>query len=245
MIYFASDVHLGVGGREQSALVESRFVSWLDYVSRDASEIWLLGDIFDFWFEYGKVVPKGFVRTLGKLAELSDRGIRIVLLTGNHDMWIRDYLADECGIELHTEPVFAELAGKKFFIAHGDNMQTDGQPLLKLMNWSFRSRVVRTLFSWLVHPDLAIRFGQWWSDSSRKSHMKDVDRSVLEPLRRYGRELGESHGVDCCIFGHFHIADDSTEEGTRVVFLGEWSTAPVYAALADDGTLTLEKFDVR
>lgn len=243
MYYFASDVHLGAGGEEVSSRTEKCFTAWLDEVSHDAKEIWLLGDIFDFWYEYKRVVPKGFARTLGKLAELSDRGIRIVYLTGNHDMWVRDYFAEECGAEVFTKPVFAELAGKKFFIAHGDNMRIEGKPLLKLMNWGFRSGVVRFLFSWLVHPDLSMRFGRWWSGKSRKSHNGIYDPEMLGPLRKYGAELGETEGVDCCIFGHFHMADDRTVNGTRILFLGDWSRTPTYAALTEEGELTLKTFE--
>mgnify|MGYP000771996908 CR=1 FL=1 len=102
MYYFASDIHLGAGDEHSARAVERRFVAWLDKVSGDAEAIFLVGDIFDFWFEYRRVVPKGFVRTLGKLAELTDRGVRVVFFTGNHDMWVGDYLARECGVEIHT-----------------------------------------------------------------------------------------------------------------------------------------------
>ena len=228
-----------------SARTERRFTAWLDEVSHDAKEIWLLGDIFDFWFEYRRVVPKGFVRTLGKLSELTERGIRIVWLTGNHDMWMRGYLAEECGIEIHTQPVVTEMAGLKMFIAHGDNMQIYGKPLLRLMNWGFRSKPIRFLFSWLVHPDFALMFGRWWSGKSRKSHGKTDDKTILEPLKRYAAGLGVEQGIDCCIFGHLHLADDSTVDGTRIVFLSDWSDEPTYAKMTDDGIITLLTFDER
>lgn len=244
MYYFASDVHLGAGGAEASARTEKRFLTWLDRVSHDAKEIWLLGDIFDFWFEYGRVVPKGFVRVLGKLAGLSDRGIRIVWLTGNHDMWMRGYLTEECGVEIFTQPVSTELAGRKMFLAHGDNMQIKGKPLLKLMNWGFRSRVVRFLASWLIHPDLTVRLAHWWSGKSRKMHGSEADTSILEPLKSYAAELGRTSGVECCIFGHLHIADDSTVGGTRVLFLSDWSgDAPVYAKMSDAGEISLQTYE--
>lgn len=242
MYYFASDVHLGAGGIESAVRREARFTAWLDAVSRDAKEIWLLGDIFDFWFEYRKVVPKGFVRTLGRLAELSDRGIRIVCVTGNHDMWMRDYLAAECGVEVYTEPLFAELAGRKFYIAHGDNMKIEGKIGLKVMNAIFRSSAARFLFSWCVHPDLALKFGQWWSGKSRKSHGGVSDAKILDPLTEYAAELGRDYGVECCIFGHFHLPAERISEGVRVLFLGDWSAEPSYAAMTADGELTLKTF---
>ena len=117
MYYFASDIHLGAGDAATARAVERRFVAWLDDAARDAEAIFLVGDIFDFWFEYRRVVPKGFVRTLGKLAELTDRGVRVVFFTGNHDMWVGDYLTRECGVEIHTSPQVMTLAGRKVFIA--------------------------------------------------------------------------------------------------------------------------------
>lgn len=243
MYYFASDVHLGAGDKAASSRIEARFVSWLESVSHDAKEIWLLGDIFDFWFEYKYVVPKGFVRTLGKLAELSDRGVKIVFLTGNHDMWVRDYFAAECGMEVHTKPVVAEIAGKRLFIAHGDNMAIKGNPVLKLMNGAFRSGVLRFLFSTFFPKNMAVRFGRWWSGKSRKSHGGVSDPAILNPLREYGVERAKSEGAECCIFGHLHLADDSTVDNVRVVFLGDWSRTATYAALSDDGELTLKTFD--
>ena len=125
MIYFASDIHLGAGDVRTAREVERRFVAWLDMVSRDAEAIFLVGDIFDFWFEYRRVVPQGFVRTLGKIAELTDRGIRVVFFTGNHDMWVGDYLTRECGMEIHTGPPLLELAGCRVFVVPGDHMNID------------------------------------------------------------------------------------------------------------------------
>ena len=152
MYYFVSDVHLGVGGKEQARLTEQRFLRWLDMAEKDADTIFLLGDIFDFWFEYGHVVPKGYARIFGKLANITDKGIKIIFFTGNHDMWCRDYLHSECGIEIHRKPHTYTLAGKKIFIAHGDNMNIAGKPMLRLMNTCFRSKFLRVIFSWLIHP---------------------------------------------------------------------------------------------
>ena len=179
MYYFASDIHLGAGGPAAARAVEKRFVAWLDEVSREADAVFILGDLFDFWFEYKRVVPKGFVRVLGKLCELTDRGIRVVFMTGNHDMWVRDYFEAECGVEVYTSPRIMELAGKRVFLAHGDNMKIDHLPVLRFMNAVFRSKTIRFLFSWLVHPDWAMRFGQWWSGKSRKSHLVSEMGDIL------------------------------------------------------------------
>ncbi len=244
MYYFASDVHLGAGDPAAARVVERRFVAWLDRVGRDAEAIFLLGDIFDFWFEYRRVVPKGFVRTLGKIAELTDRGVRVVFLTGNHDMWVRDYFAAECGMEVWCAPRVVELAGQRIFLAHGDNMKIDGRPILKLMNTVFRSRTVRFLFSWLLHPDCAIRFGRWWSGRSRKSHTaEELGDRITEPLVAYAREYAAEPRPDCFLFGHMHHPRDYAAEGLRVLFLGEWEHDPVYAVLDKRGEIRLEKME--
>lgn len=252
MIYFASDVHLGAGGEAVARTTERRFVAWLDAVARDAEAIFLVGDIFDFWFEYRRVVPKGFVRTLGKLAELTDRGIRVAFFTGNHDMWVGDYLTRECGIEIYTAPQLMTLSGRRVFVAHGDNMKIDGQPMLKLLNRTFRSRTMKRLFSWGVHPDLAMKFGHWWSGKSRKSHNDKDERarregagggfdvSLTEPLIEYAREYAAVHAVDHFVFGHMHFARDFREGALHVVNLGCWEKNPAYAVLDDRGGMTLK-----
>ena len=244
MYYFASDIHLGAGDERERRTTEARFIAWLDRAAADAEAIFLLGDLFDFWFEYRQVIPKGCVRALGKLAELSDRGIRIVFFTGNHDMWVGDYLSRECGAELHTAPETVTLAGKRLFLAHGDNMNIHRQPLLRLMNAVFRSRTLRWLFSWLVHPDIGVRFGRWWSGKSRKSHGKSpLDVSFTEPLRDYARAYAARNPeVDYFLFGHMHVACDRLQERPRILHLGSWERQPTYAVLDDRGDLKLKTF---
>ena len=227
MYYFASDIHLGAGDAATARAVERRFVAWLDDAARDAEAIFLVGDIFDFWFEYRRVVPKGFVRTLGKLAELTDRGVRVVFFTGNHDMWVGDYLARECGLEIHTSPEVMTLSGKKVFIAHGDNMKIDGQPMLKFLNRIFRSRTLRWLFSWGVHPD--------WTEPYTGS-----SEPHTEPLVEYAREYSRTHAVDLFVFGHMHFPRDCREGRLHVVNLGCWAENPSYAVLDAAGELTLK-----
>lgn len=241
MHYFASDIHLGAGTPAEVRATEQRFVAWLDRVSEDAETILLLGDIFDFWFEYRRVVPKGCVRTLAKLAELHDRGIRILYFTGNHDMWMRDYLTQECGIELYTTPQELELGGRHLFVAHGDNMKIDGQWSLKLMNTVFRSRTIRWLFSWLVHPDWALRFGQWWSGSSRKKHAQHtLTEAVTEPLIVYAREYAATHAIDSFIFGHMHFPREYRDGTLHTLHLGCWEQGESYAVLDNEGNITLK-----
>ncbi len=242
MIYFVSDVHLGGGAPAQARAIERRFTAWLDAVGRDAEALLLVGDIFDFWFEYREVVPKGFVRVLGRLADLTDRGVRVVFFTGNHDMWVGDYLSRECGVEIHTEPCEMELGGRRIFVAHGDNMNIGGEHALRFMNTVFRSRTLRWLFSWLVHPDWAVRFGHWWSASSRRRHERSdgFDASLTKPLTDYARDYARTHRVDCFVFGHMHYALDLREPGLHVVHLGCWERNPAYAVLDDRGEVSLK-----
>ena len=245
MYYFASDVHLGAGDELTSRCTEQRFVAWLDMVAKDAEEIFLVGDIFDFWFEYNYVIPKGFVRALGKLAELADRGVKITFITGNHDMWAKDYLERECGIKTFFTPQTVELAGKRLFVAHGDNMNIKNQPVLRLMNATFRSRIARVLFSWLVHPDLALRFGQWWSGTSRKSHATEsLTPKSLDFLVEYARNYrSENPSTDYILFGHMHYPYDLQENDLRVIFLGCWDgNKATYATMDDNGDIALKTF---
>lgn len=243
MIFFAADIHLGAGDARQARRTELLFDRWLDEVAPQAEAIYLLGDVFDFWFEYRRVVPKGHVRTLGRLAAWSDRGVKIVFLTGNHDMWVGDYLRSECGIEVRTEPGVVEHAGKRIFVAHGDNMNIAHLPVLRFMNAVFRSRTLRWLFSWLVHPDLAVCFGRWWSGKSRKGHACLPLSEGDNPLVGYARDHSDAHPeIDCYVFGHMHWPSQSVAGHARVVNLGCWGEEGSYAVLDDAGRLTLKKY---
>lgn len=242
MHYFVSDIHLGSGNHEEQRRVERAFLDFLRDIGSDAETLFLVGDIFDFWFEYGEVVPKGFTRVLGRLAELSDRGVRVIMLTGNHDMWVGDYLACECGISLFTKPQTFTLAGKEVFVAHGDNMNIKGQPVLQLMNSVFRSRSLRKVASWLIHPDLFIRFGKWWSGKSRKSHGGVQNAQVLNPLIDYAIEYGKSHKIDYYVFGHLHLTADIAG-AQRILFMGDWHTRPNYITLDNSGKIELKFYN--
>lgn len=235
MIYFASDIHLGSGDKKAQRATEQRFVEWLRHIEPTAEVLFLVGDIFDFWFEYKRVVPKGFVRTLGQLARMTDRGIRVVMLTGNHDMWVGKYLTEECGIELYTTPQIFTFAGKKLYISHGDNTNIKGQPMLRLMNTFFRSKPLRFLASWLIHPDLFLKFGQWWSGSSRKAHKEQTDLSYLDPLIEFAEGYKEQT-IDHFIFGHLHIP----HQKNNITFLGNWAAGASWAELDSNGNITLK-----
>jgi UDP-2,3-diacylglucosamine hydrolase len=247
MIYFVSDIHLGAGSRAEAMATEHAFCRWLDMVAADATEIYLLGDIFDFWFEHRRVVPKGFVRVLGRLAELTDRGVSVVLFTGNHDMWSREYLEEECGMEIYYRPEVMEIGGRNIHVAHGDNINIGNKPLLRAMNAMFRSGALRWMFSWLIHPDLALKFGAWWSGKSRKSHGSEpITVDMLGYLVDYAREhKAHNANVELYIFGHMHLAHRVAIEGAEVLFLGDWSgVKAVYGAMSDDGKVELRDFEI-
>lgn len=244
MIYFVSDIHLGCADGEQSERAERAFCRWLDMVAEDAEAIYLLGDVFDFWFEYHKVAPRGFVRVLGRLAELSDRGVEVVFYPGNHDMWCLDYLERECGVRIEHKPRIEEVCGRKLHLAHGDNMNIKGEPMLKLMNGLFRSKVARWMFRWLVHPDIAAYLGKMFSGKSRKSHgNKDLPVSVLDFLAEYAKEHHTSHNdVEAYIFGHLHIPHRRVVDGFEVFFLSDWSRAEATYAAMDSNGIELKNF---
>lgn len=246
MIYFVSDIHLGAGSPNVARRTEDAFCRWLDMVAKDATKIYLLGDIFDFWFEYRRVVPQGFVRVLGRLSELSRRGVEVVFFTGNHDMWCYDYLEWECGMRIVRRPHVEQVGGLKLHLAHGDNMNIKGQPMLRLMNTFFRSRLARALFSWLVHPDLALKFGKWWSGKSRKSHGAEyITPASLNFLVDYALEHKQCHhDVDAYIFGHMHYAYELRDD-IVLMFMSDWSGSTAhYVTLDDDQQLELKIFNI-
>lgn len=247
MIYFASDIHLGAGSPEQAKRTERAFCRWLDLVAEDATDVYLLGDVFDFWFEYRRVVPQGFVRVLARLAALSDRGVHVTLFTGNHDMWCYEYLTRECGVRIVYHPQVVELYGRKLHLAHGDNLNIKGQPLLRAMNATFRSKVARWLFSWLVHPDLALKFGRGWSGRSRKSHGgESITPHNLDFLVEYARNHYLEHDdTYAYIFGHMHYPHSVEEGDFRVLFLSDWSRdVATYAVMDTNHKLELKTFEL-
>ncbi|NGF75491.1 UDP-2,3-diacylglucosamine diphosphatase [Fluviicola sp. SGL-29] len=223
-IYFASDFHLGVPDHESSLAREKRIVRWLDEIKRDATEIFLVGDIFDFWFEYKRAIPKGFVRLQGKIAEITDSGIPVHVFTGNHDMWIFDYLPKELGVQLYREPIIREWNGKKFYIGHGDGLGP-GDKGYKFLKKVFASRFCQWLFARL-HPN----FGIWLADlSSRKSRSAtgSADEKFLgeenEWLAIYAKEYLRKEHIDYFVFGHRHLPIQ-LEIGKHSTYfnLGEW-----------------------
>jgi UDP-2,3-diacylglucosamine hydrolase len=227
-IYFVSDFHLGIPDHSQSLEREKLLVRWLEEVRRDAAGIFLMGDIFDFWFEYKTAVPKGFVRLLGKLAEITDSGIPVHLFRGNHDLWAFDYLNKEAGILLYRKPVIRELLGKTFYLAHGDGLGP-GEKKYKLMKAIFEFPLSQFLFRWL-HPDVGVRLGNYFS---RRSRLAILSRSGQEEglfdkekemLYHYAGRKAEKHPeVDYFVFGHRHIPIiHRINDKASLVILGDW-----------------------
>ena len=240
-IYFASDNHLGAPSNDISRVREKKFVNWLDFIKKDASSIFLLGDLFDFWFEYKTVVPKGFTRVLGKLAEISDSGININFFVGNHDLWMRDYFQKELGIEVHHKPLIIQINESKFFLAHGDGLGP-GDHGYKLMKKVFINPLSKWIFSWL-HPDIGMSLGKY---ISQKNKLISGDKNVeflgeqKEPLVVFSRaKLKEQH-FDYLIFGHRHIPIEiPLNEKANYINLGDWFKSYTYGVF--DG----KKFELK
>lgn len=242
-IYFASDFHLGSYPSDQSRDREKHIISWLDFIKKDASELYLVGDIFDFWFEYSSVVPKGYIRFLGKLAELADLGIKITLFKGNHDMWMFGYLKDELKAEIISNEKEITLNGKTFYIHHGDGLGP-GDAKYKFLKKIFRSPLCQWLFARL-HPNLGIGIAQRWSKHSRISNNNEEKflGEENEWLIVYAKEILENRHYDYFIFGHRHLPYEiDLKNNSRIVNLGEWINYHTFAVW-DGEELKLEKWN--
>jgi len=242
-LYFASDFHLGVPSYQKSLDREKLIIQWLDEVSKDASAIYLVGDIFDFWFEYKHAVPKGFVRFLGKIAELTDKGIEIHFFIGNHDMWMFDYFPKELGIQLHRDFIQVEMDNKRIFIGHGDGLGP-GDKGYKFIKKVFSNRFFQWCFARL-HPNFGIGIANYFSRKSRAA-TGDVDEVFMgeenEWLVAYAKEQLQQEHVDYFIFGHRHLPIDlKVGEFSRYINLGDWIKYNTYAVF-DSGILTLKTY---
>jgi UDP-2,3-diacylglucosamine hydrolase len=244
--YFASDFHLGINGHLPARERERQIVRWLDAVAPDAEAIYLVGDLFEFWFEYKTVVPKGFSRFLGKLAELRDAGMPIYVFTGNHDLWMFGYFQEEFGIPVYYKPIQLELHGKQFFIGHGDGLGPNDKGY-KRMKKVFTNPLSQWLFRWF-HPDLGMRLANFSSQKSRDA-MPPEERSWMgenkEWLLQYcHRKIDAGVEPDYFIFGHRHLPIDwQLKNGrSRYINLGEWMYACSYAVF-DGVELELRFFE--
>lgn len=244
-VYFLSDAHLGSRAIEHGRTQERRLVNFLESIRHDASAIYLIGDMFDFWYEFKLVVPKGYTRFLGKLSELTDSGIEIHYFTGNHDIWCGDYLEKECGLILHRKAITTEILGKEFYLAHGDGLG-DPDKSFKLLRKMFHNRTLQVLFS-ALHPRWSMELGLSWA---KKSRMKRVDGKEpdymgedKEFLVLFTKEYLKSHPtINYFIYGHRHIMFDLMLSSTsRVTIIGDWINYFSYAVF-DGQNLLLEEY---
>ncbi|MGG8496779.1 UDP-2,3-diacylglucosamine diphosphatase [Tenacibaculum sp. TC6] len=242
-VYFASDQHLGAPTPEASFPREQKFVNWLNHIKDDAEAIFLLGDLFDFWFEYSTVVPKGFVRVLGKLAELRDSGIPIYFFVGNHDLWMKDYFEKELSIPVFHKPQEFKLNTKLFLIGHGDGLGPHDKGY-KRMKKVFTFPLFKWMFKWL-HPDLGVRLGQYMSVKN-KLISGDKDAKFLgednEWLVQYCKRKLEAKHYDYFVFGHRHLPlDIKLSDNSNYINLGDWINYYTFG-IFDKETLHLKEY---
>jgi UDP-2,3-diacylglucosamine hydrolase len=232
-IFFASDLHLGTPDEITSRTREKLFVQWLEEIKHDAKEIFILGDIFDFWHEYHLVIPKGFTRIQGKIAELCDSGIPIHVFTGNHDLWMFGYLEKELGVMLHTRPIQQEFNGKRFYIGHGDGLGP-GDHGYKFIKKVFNNRLCQFFFRW-IHPDVGIKIANYFSYKSRygnegEKELESFKGEENEWLIKYCKRKLENEHFDFFLFGHRHLPLDIQVNNTsRYINTGDWLDYNSYA----------------
>lgn len=242
-IYFSSDNHLGAPTQKESLPREKKFVAWLDEVKKDAAAIFLLGDLFDFWFEYKKVVPKGFTRTLGKLAEISDSGIPIYYFVGNHDLWMNGYFEEELNIPVFHKPQEFFFNQTSFLIGHGDGLGP-GDKGYKRMKKVFTNPFSKWLFRWL-HPDLGVRLAQYMSVKNKLISGNEDEKFLGEDkewlIQYCKRKLQENHR-DYFVFGHRHLPlEVNLEPNSKYINLGDWISYYTYGVF-DGEKMELKKY---
>lgn len=243
-VYFLSDAHLGSRAIEHGRTQERRLVNFLDSIKYKASAVYLLGDMFDFWYEFKTVVPKGYTRFLGKLSELTDIGVEVHFFTGNHDIWCGDYLTKECGVIMHREPLTTEIYGKEFYLAHGDGLG-DPDKKFKFLRSMFHNEFLQVLFL----PYIPLEYGIG-TELGQQSRLKRIDGKEpdymgedKEFLILYTKEYLKSHpNINYFIYGHRHIELDLMLSATaRITILGDWINYFSYAVF-DGENLFLENF---
>lgn len=239
-IYFLSDFHLGAPDAEASLLREKKIVAFLEEIRHDAAEIFIVGDMFDFWYEYRKVVPKGYVRLLGKLAEITDSGIPIHFFVGNHDMWMKDYLEEELNIKTYFEPHEFEFGGKKFLVGHGDGLGP-GDKGYKMLKKVFRNPVAQWMFG-ILPPYMGMGLANYFSRKSREAtgkHEETFRGEENEWLITYCKDALSKKHYDYLVFGHRHLPIDFPINHSRYINLGDWIRYFTYAVF-DGQQLTLQ-----
>lgn len=230
--YFVSDVHLGLQVADPAAR-ERRFVDFLRSLPEDAEALYMLGDIWDFWYEYRDVVPKGYVRVFAAIQDLIERGVKVYFFSGNHDIWTYSYF-EELGMIRLTQPAVVEIAGKRFCLGHGDGLGPVPKGYM-FIRGIFHCRFLQVMFS-MLHPWIAYRFGNAWSRHSRLSHDEEyVFKGEEEPLYKFAAEFEASNEVDYFIFGHYHASVDMPlPRGARLIVTKDWIGGSPF--LCFDGT---------
>ena len=240
LIYFVSDVHLGAPALKNNRERELLFAHWLDSIKDTVAELYLMGDIFDFWWEYKKVAPRGFTRILGRIADLTDRGIPVHFFTGNHDVWVFDYLPEETGVILHREPLVTEIKGKTFFLAHGDGLDQSDKGYLFLKKL-FTNKTLQWMFS-RIHPNFGLSLAHKWSASSRLSK-PDYEQEFMvnrDGMYKFAVDFLKNTPVDFLVMGHRHqLVMEPMNEKATFVLLGDWISSFSYGVF--DG----EKFELK
>jgi UDP-2,3-diacylglucosamine hydrolase len=242
-IFFASDFHLGLRVGSPPIEREKRVVKWLNSISSEAAEVYLIGDIFDFWWEYKRVVPKGFTRFLGTISELTDSGIPVHFFGGNHDMWVGNYLTEECGIIIHNDPVIKLFDGKRFYLAHGEGLGTKDNGY-KVLLAIFRNKTLQALYS-ALHPSFGLWIGHRWSRNSRlgKGISLEFMGEEKEDLFRHSKKILETEQIDYFIYGHRHLPMTyKLKQGALITILGDWIKKGSYAVW-DGNELALRSID--
>ena len=232
LTYFVSDVHLGLQVADPAAR-EERFVSFLKGLPQETSALYMLGDIWDFWYEYRDVVPKGYVRVLAALLELMDRGVDVYFFQGNHDIWTYSYF-ESLGMKKLTQPCRVVIGGKTFCLGHGDGLGPVPAGY-RVIKYIFNNKIAQVLFS-MLHPWIAYRIGNVWSRHSRLSHNEGyIFKGPEEPLYQFAAGYDTEHKVDYFIFGHYHSeADVTLPGGSRLLLLKDWISSSPYVCF--DGT---------
>ena len=244
-IYFLSDAHLGSRAIKSGRTQERRLVNFLDSIKHKASAVYLLGDMFDYWFEYRNVIPKGYTRFLGKLSELTDMGVEVHFFIGNHDIWCNDYLTKECGVIMHYEPLTTEIYGKEFYLAHGDGLG-DPDKKFKFLRSAFHNRTLRKIFS-AIHPRWSMEWGLNWAKHSRLKREDGKEPEYMgedkEHLVLYSKAYLQNHpSINYFIYGHRHIMLDlMLSKSARMMILGDWISYFSYAVF-DGENLFLEEY---
>ena len=242
--YFVSDVHLGWPEARQSREREKKFVEWLETIEKNAGALFLVGDIFDFWFDYRHAVPKNFTRTLGQLARMTDRGIPVYFFYGNHDMWAGDYFRNETGMEIVPDEAEVLINGKKFYVAHGDGLGP-GDSTYKFLKKIFRHPLAQWLYRWL-HPDLGIPLAGFFSRLSRQSADPDITRFLgpeREHLIQHSLQVLRNEPFDYFVYGHrHHTARHELKPGIWYFNIGDWISLKSYAVF-DEKDLKIHHFE--